>query len=457
MSAVREAELYSLPEVSRATGIPLPDLQRLRRDHAEDVPSVVVGEAKRYPDEALAVFRRLHRQEGGDSEALKPVRAPVEPKRALFSIASQRRGAGDRPNGGAGSGSPPAAGEPPAQAKPAPPPAAPPATPAEEVVDPGPPDVFDEMALALGQLGGDDPKAMAPIVPRAKPVGQRSKRSAGSQHRPPESLRRRDERRDERRERRPERREQPPERHENRPEPRAEHDTGDDRPAATAPAPGSLAAAIERVRAAKAAKEHRAQSAALRQGGNEPVPTGEPAAEASNGHAPEATPATETAQTGETGNGHAATNGTEAAGRDAAGKAAASVREPAPEPVIEPVIVRPKPPLYTLQQIHERTGIPYSTLSLLAASHARQIPSAGERYSPAYPLAGLLEFCRIYGEQNPGWEAPPLGPQPGWDDEAGIAARINALAALQSRWSDQLEVEIDRFARPWTGQAEWEV
>jgi hypothetical protein len=439
MSAVREAELYSLPEVSHATGIPLPDLQRLRRDHADELPSVVVGEARRYPDEALAVFRRLHGENGGDGEALKPQRAAVKPRTSFSLSAQRRRDGGERPaaDGGAGNGSRPAAGES------APKPAAAPAAPAEEVVDPGPPNVFDEMSLALGQLGGDDPKASAPIVPRAKPVGQQEKRSAGSRHRrPAESLRRREDR-DEWRERRPE------------PRPARDEDGGE-QAAAAAPEAGSLAAAIERVRTAKAAQERKRerppQSAAWRDGGAAASPPS--AGEEANGHSTEA--ALEAEPTG-----GERREATPAAGEadDGADNGQAVVRtavvERAAEPA-EPEIARPKPPLYTLQQIHERTGIPYSNLSLLAASHAAEIPSAGERYSPAYPLAGLQAFCRIYGEQNPGWEALPLGPEPGWDDDDGIARRISALEAAQSRWSEVLAVEIDRLARPWSGQAEWE-
>ena len=481
MPAVRNAELLTLPEVARATGIPLPDLQRLRRDHDEEVPSVVVGDAKRYPEAALAVFRRLYQRtsDGGGSE-LKPQRAPVTPRRALFSLAAQRReqpteNGGGRPaddavrrpagrrgadNGdGATNGvseQATAAGAPagaPTQRAPSATEAAPPAAPETatrgEVVDPGPPSIFDEMAMALSQLSGDGRGVVAPAAPADEADGERGRRpshASGAHERAAHG-----------REHRP----RPPQRDRRNDgfEARRHQGDGGERPAATTGSTsGSLAAAIERARAATAktsAARDAAQSAALRASGGNGAAEGHqtdvapPSAAA--GWPFEAMDAGEPDAGAETGAGAAGdrAGGQQANRETTKGDGHAAVGEP-------PAPSRPTPPLYTLQQIHERTGIPYSSLSLLAASHAAEVPSAGERYSPAYPLAGLQAFCRLYAERNPGWEPLPLGPEPGWDDEAGLAARLTALEAAQSRWSDELAAALHGFAQPWSGEAEWE-
>jgi hypothetical protein len=116
---------------------------------------------------------------------------------------------------------------------------------------------------------------------------------------------------------------------------------------------------------------------------------------------------------------------------------------------------RPTRPLYTLQEVHERTGIPYATLALYAARDADRVPWLGERRSPAYARAGLEEFCRIHAEANPGWQPPPLGLERGWDDEPGLAARLDALAAVQERLSSELTLVLAEVRRSWRGEALW--
>lgn len=184
---------------------------------------------------------------------------------------------------------------------------------------------------------------------------------------------------------------------------------------------------------------------------------------------------------GERGNGHAgraaedpltvalrALSGVDDQAREAAQRASAeAVGEPAPEAAAVTVrrLVdagplrheprRPTRPLYTLQEVHERTGIPYATLALYAARDADRVPWLGERRSPAYARAGLEEFCRIHAEANPGWQPPALGLEQGWDDEPGLAARLDSLAASQERLSAELRVVLAEVRRGWRGEAVW--
>ncbi len=103
-------------------------------------------------------------------------------------------------------------------------------------------------------------------------------------------------------------------------------------------------------------------------------------------------------------------------------------REDASPVVAKEAKRNPAKALYSLQEVHERTGIPYATLALYSVNHSERIPSLGERRSPAYPRQGLEEFCRIHAENNPDWERPAVGTEKGWDDQAGLARRIDALA-----------------------------
>lgn len=159
-------------------------------------------------------------------------------------------------------------------------------------------------------------------------------------------------------------------------------------------------------------------------------------------------------------------DGADGAGADGARIAAASGNGTQPERLIRTVVrrsepdrprpTRPSRPVYTLQEVHEHTGIPYAKLALYAASHADQIPSVGERRSPAYLRKGMEAFCRLHALKEPGWEMPDLGPEPGWDDERGLAVRLEALETAQRSTADQLRGIVRTLRKPWNGQATWE-
>lgn len=116
---------------------------------------------------------------------------------------------------------------------------------------------------------------------------------------------------------------------------------------------------------------------------------------------------------------------------------------------------RPARPIYTLQDVHERTGIPYATLALYAVSHRERIPYLGERHSPAYPREGLEEFCRIHAERNPDWQRPAEGTERGWDDEAALSNRLEALEKQQDRLTVELRSTLAQVRQTWKGDAEW--
>jgi len=149
----------------------------------------------------------------------------------------------------------------------------------------------------------------------------------------------------------------------------------------------------------------------------------------------------------------AAGDGEEAEGEIAEIRYEQVIRREDASPVVAKEAKRnPAKALYSLQQVHERTGIPYATLALYAATHAERIPSLGERRSPAYPRQGLEEFCRIYAENNPGWERPAIGSEEGWDDQDGLSRRIDALAdGLDALHSDVREIHAI-IRRGWTAE-----
>lgn len=127
-------------------------------------------------------------------------------------------------------------------------------------------------------------------------------------------------------------------------------------------------------------------------------------------------------------------------------------REDASPVVAKEAKRNPAKALYSLQEVHERTGIPYATLALYAANHSDRIPSLGERRSPAYPRQGLEEFCRIHSENHPEWERPAAGTEAGWDDQDGLARRIEVLAeGLDELHSDLREIN-SIVRRGWTAE-----
>lgn len=79
-------KLYTLTEVSKATGISMPTLQRYKNLHQDRIPSEGEGRKQRYPRAALAVFKKLR------EENLKKRGRPAKKKRAAAKTASKRRG-----------------------------------------------------------------------------------------------------------------------------------------------------------------------------------------------------------------------------------------------------------------------------------------------------------------------------------------------------------------------------
>lgn len=133
----------------------------------------------------------------------------------------------------------------------------------------------------------------------------------------------------------------------------------------------------------------------------------------------------------------------------AAGVPTARVPPPSPAP---PEATRPASRrLYTLQQVHEHTAIPYPVLALYAASEASRIPAAGERYAALYPWEALAAFCRIHREKNPAWQAPdlPTAPPSAEDEEQArhLSARLERLERAQSELSEQIRSLLDEDER----------
>lgn len=108
---------------------------------------------------------------------------------------------------------------------------------------------------------------------------------------------------------------------------------------------------------------------------------------------------------------------------------------------------RPGRPLFTLQQVHEHTGIPYPVLALYAASEAGRIPAAGERYAPLYPWEAMGVFCRLHQERNPSWQPPALPAEPPAPEEEAAARelsdRLERLERTQSQLAQQIRSLLD--------------
>jgi hypothetical protein len=136
---------------------------------------------------------------------------------------------------------------------------------------------------------------------------------------------------------------------------------------------------------------------------------------------------------------------------DGGAEAAELAMEPAapaePGASVAPSRTEPRRPLYTLQQVHEYTGIPYPLLALYAASEAGSIPSAGERYAPLYPWEALRVFCGLHQERNPSWQAPSLPATPPLPEEEAAArelsARLERLERAQTQLADQIRVLLE--------------
>ncbi len=77
--------MRSLIEVSRETGISMPTILRLQREHPGRVPSVLMGAAHFFPEGAISELRALAEAEGARAGG------PEVSSRGLFSLARQRR------------------------------------------------------------------------------------------------------------------------------------------------------------------------------------------------------------------------------------------------------------------------------------------------------------------------------------------------------------------------------
>lgn len=65
MSEAESGKLYTLTEVSKRTKISMPTLQRYKKLYQARIPSAGSGRSQRYPEEALAVFLQLKKENIG--------------------------------------------------------------------------------------------------------------------------------------------------------------------------------------------------------------------------------------------------------------------------------------------------------------------------------------------------------------------------------------------------------
>lgn len=70
--------MRSLPEISRATGIPMPVILRLKREFPEDIPSVGAGSQQFFPAGVVPILEEIHFGEGRQ-EARRDTDGPAEP------------------------------------------------------------------------------------------------------------------------------------------------------------------------------------------------------------------------------------------------------------------------------------------------------------------------------------------------------------------------------------------
>lgn len=84
MAKAQAAEkLFTLTEVARRTNISMPTLQRYKKLYQDRIPSVGKGRSQRYPEEALAVFQQLKKENiGRRGRPRKNAAAAAKPKPA---------------------------------------------------------------------------------------------------------------------------------------------------------------------------------------------------------------------------------------------------------------------------------------------------------------------------------------------------------------------------------------
>ncbi|RMH23353.1 MAG: hypothetical protein D6696_00720 [Acidobacteria bacterium] len=80
--AEADSKLLTLTEVSRRTGISMPTLQRYKKLYQDRIPSEGKGRTQRYPEEALAVFEQLKKEN---------VKRRGRPRKAASAAAAPKR------------------------------------------------------------------------------------------------------------------------------------------------------------------------------------------------------------------------------------------------------------------------------------------------------------------------------------------------------------------------------
>ena len=77
------AQLYTLTEVAKKTNISMPTLQRYKKLYQDRIPSEGKGRSQRYPEEALAVFKQLKKENiGRRGRPRKKAAAAAKPRPA---------------------------------------------------------------------------------------------------------------------------------------------------------------------------------------------------------------------------------------------------------------------------------------------------------------------------------------------------------------------------------------
>ena len=80
--------MFTLIEVSRASGIPMPEIARLQREHPEELPAVAVGAALFFPEGIIPTVQALFRAEKagrapapeGSAEPKLPSEDQIDPR-----------------------------------------------------------------------------------------------------------------------------------------------------------------------------------------------------------------------------------------------------------------------------------------------------------------------------------------------------------------------------------------
>ena len=71
--------MRTLIEVSRASGIPMPEIARLQREHPQELPAVAVGAALFFPEGIIPTLRALAEAEKADPDPVSEGSAELTP------------------------------------------------------------------------------------------------------------------------------------------------------------------------------------------------------------------------------------------------------------------------------------------------------------------------------------------------------------------------------------------